>query len=377
MTIILSIGLFMSLFLIILIIGKKNRGDTDKYLLSMLTVYALTIGGAYTDLYNRNNGYPFPHLMNISWLFLLLHGPFLWLYIKSLMVREFRFKHIHLLHFVPFALFMILHYFAFLHLPGEEKTRIVHDELFRNDLLFKISVPSIGISTITYNIWALILLRMHRKNIKNQFSNIENIDLKWLRTLVIAALIVFSVNVVLFNLNNLFYFAGYYDLSLIAYVFASFYVLFLGFFGIRQGRIFVDTQAEVIRQTPEPDKQELLKPGEKRDFSDTIIRLTRVMEQEQPYFDPELTLSKLSGFLHIKPEALSEVLNSELNQNFFDYVNKYRIEEFKIRCLSKDNKHLSIMGIAYECGFNSKASFYRAFKKFEGIPPTAYISKVS
>ena len=77
MTIILSIGLFMSLFLIILIIGKKNRGDTDKYLLSMLTVYALTIGGAYTDLYNRNNGYPFPHLMNISWLFLLLHGPFL------------------------------------------------------------------------------------------------------------------------------------------------------------------------------------------------------------------------------------------------------------------------------------------------------------
>lgn len=78
-----------------------------------------------------------------------------------------------------------------------------------------------------------------------------------------------------------------------------------------------------------------------------------------------------------KPEIISEVLNSSLNQNFFDYINKYRIEDFKIKCLNKENKHLSIMGIAYECGFNSKAAFYRAFNKFEAISPTAYISKVS
>jgi AraC-like DNA-binding protein len=66
---------------------------------------------------------------------------------------------------------------------------------------------------------------------------------------------------------------------------------------------------------------------------------------------------------------------ASLNQNFFDYINKYRIEEFKIKCLGKENKHLSVMGIAYDSGFNSKAAFYRAFNKFEGISPTAYIVK--
>jgi AraC-like DNA-binding protein len=102
-----------------------------------------------------------------------------------------------------------------------------------------------------------------------------------------------------------------------------------------------------------------------------------LMKSQQPYLDPELSLAKLSHLMQVKPETLSEVLNSYLNQNFFDFVNKHRIDDFKVICLDKDNKHLSIMGLAYECGFNSKAAFYRAFNKFEGISPTAYISKVS
>lgn len=101
------------------------------------------------------------------------------------------------------------------------------------------------------------------------------------------------------------------------------------------------------------------------------------MEEEQPYLDPELNLAKLSNMMGTKPELISEVLNSSLKQNFFDFINKHRIEDFKIKCLSEENKHLSIMGIAYDCGFNSKAAFYRAFNKFEGSSPSAYISKGS
>ena len=377
MQILLIIGFFMSLFLFFLIVGKRDKISTDRFLLCMFAVYALTIGGAYLEVYNRGNDYPYPHLMNISWLFLLLHGPFIWLYIKSLMVSDFRYKHIHLLHFTPFVLFFILQYFSFLRLPGEEKLLIVQNELFRNSLLFKVSIPYIGISTITYNVWALILLRKHRLNMENHFSNIENIDLKWLKTLVIVSLVVFSINVFLYNLNNIIQFAGYYELSQIAYIFATFYVLYLGFFGIRQGKIFVDYPTIALEQNRKTIKQEALKINEKKDFSKTINKLIRLMEQEQHYLDPELNLSRLSNLLQTKPEVLSEVLNSSLNQNFFDYINKYRIEEFKIQCLNKDNMHLSILGIAYECGFNSKAAFYRAFNKFEGNPPTTYISRVS
>ncbi len=105
--------------------------------------------------------------------------------------------------------------------------------------------------------------------------------------------------------------------------------------------------------------------------------LTEFMKQQRPYLDPEVTIAVLSAQLKVKPEFLSEILNAVLKQNFFDFINKYRIGEFKNKCLKASNRHLSIVGMAYECGFNSKAAFYRAFKKFEGISPSAYISQVS
>ncbi len=101
------------------------------------------------------------------------------------------------------------------------------------------------------------------------------------------------------------------------------------------------------------------------------------MEREHPYLDPEINITKLSRMLDVRPEYLSEVLNDKLGQNFFDFINRYRIEAFKTQCISETNKHLSIVGIAYSCGFNSKASFYRAFKKFEGKTPIAYMQSVS
>ena len=152
------------------------------------------------------------------------------------------------------------------------------------------------------------------------------------------------------------------------------YVLFLGYFGIRQGNIFINN----VRGTGKSgDESPLNEPGSPViTTDDDFIRiLSRHMEEKQPYLDPEITISRLSELLDVRIEFLSEVLNSQLNQNFFDFINKYRVEEFKIQSILKANSHLSIMGIAYNCGFNSKASFYRAFKKFEGISPTAFIER--
>ena len=90
MTIVLILGFFMSLFLLVLLAGKKNKPQADKILFAMIAVYALTIGGPFIEIYNRNNDFPYPHLMNNAWLFLLLHGPLLWLYVKTLTVKDFR-----------------------------------------------------------------------------------------------------------------------------------------------------------------------------------------------------------------------------------------------------------------------------------------------
>jgi AraC-like DNA-binding protein len=377
MAVVLIVGFFMSLFLFALLLGKKNKFIVDKVLLSIFAVYALTIGGTYIELYNVQNNYPFPHLMNISWLFLLVHGPLLWFYVKSLTTPLFKFKPIHLLHFVPFVFYCIFHSFNFISLSAEEKIFYVISGAQKTKILAMVGTVVIGVSTIGYNIVALILLRNHIRNIKNAFSFIEDKDLKWLKTLVIASLVVFSVNVLLYNLNYYLHFSEYFALTQVAYTFSTIYVLYIGYFGIKQGRIFVDYPTDIIEHIQKPIKQVDPRTADNKDYSSIISKLTSLMEVEQPYLDPELNLAKLSSLMKTKPDIISEVLNSSLNQNFFDFINKYRIEEFKLKCLSKENKHLSVMGIAYDCGFNSKAAFYRAFNKFEGISPTVYISKVS
>lgn len=372
----LLIGFSFSLFLIALVIGKRNKTLNDKVLISMFAVYALTTGGTYIELYNVENNYPFPHLMNINWLFLLLHGPLLWLYVKSLTVADFRLKPIHGLHLAPFVAIFILHYSTFLHLTAEEKLFQVKDGTFTTNWYFTLGVVAVGVSSIGYNILALRLLKKHLISIKNTFSNIEDKDLQWLKTLVIASLVIFTINVSLYNLNNYLRFADYYTLAKVAYSFSTVYVLYIGYHGIRQGTVFVSDANAVLAQHS-LSSQESDFNSNVNSYLETIYKLSRLMEDEQPYLDPELNLAKLSSLMRSKPEAISEVLNSHLGQNFFDYINKHRIEEFKIKCLSKEYKHLSIMGIAYECGFNSKAAFYRAFNKFEGISPTGYMARVS
>jgi YesN/AraC family two-component response regulator len=306
----------------------------------------------------------------------LLHGPFLWLYIKHLTNENMKLRRIHMLHFAPFIFYSVFHYFNFLSLPSDEKI-LLTNQLFATRIAPKIGTLIIGLSTVGYNIIVLFMLKTHRKNIRNKFSNIENIELNWLRTFVVASLVIFSINVLLFILNNHMQFTEDHKLSQVAYSFSAVYVFYIGYFGIRQGQIFVDNPGKTVEKSHERQLQKETVNIEKKDYSHIISKLTIFMEIEQPFLDPELSLAKLSDLLQIKPEILSEVLNASLNQNFFEYINKYRVEEFKIQCLKQDKKHLSVIGIAYDCGFNSKAAFYRAFNKFEGMSPTTYISKVS
>ncbi|MBE9509420.1 MAG: helix-turn-helix domain-containing protein [Bacteroidetes bacterium] len=376
MNYILIIGTFEAIFLILLLLSKKNKTRSDLFLGIILSLYASSIFTTYIEIYNIQNNFPYPQIINLNWLIMFLHGPALWFYIKSLSSPVFRFKLTYLLHFIPFLAFLIAHYFNFINLPAVEKIHIAKSELFKDQAFYKISVLSIGISTISYNLWALKLIQKHRHNLLFNFSKIEDIDLNWLRILTIASLICFGVNHALFNLDLIFHYASHKILSLTVYSFASVYILVIGYFGLQQKKVFVNRDIE--NQLTFDKSARIKRSGTSRKEDNEFINiLLSFMEQKQPFLDPEITISKLSELLKVKTEYLSEILNLHLNRTFFDFINKYRVEEFKVQCVSETNSHLSIMGIAYNCGFNSKASFYRAFNKFEGISPSAYIQNVS
>ena len=110
----------------------------------------------------------------------------------------------------------------------------------------------------------------------------------------------------------------------------------------------------------EPQKEKFLK------------KLLGHMETAKPFQEPELTISQLGGQLKIPPYSLSQVINEKLQCNFLDFINGYRVEAAKKLLADKNHKHLTILSIAYEVGFNSKTAFYSAFKKQTGKTPTAF-----
>ncbi len=103
-----------------------------------------------------------------------------------------------------------------------------------------------------------------------------------------------------------------------------------------------------------------------------VRRLLETMEKEKLYLDSDLTLQKLARRLSIHPHHLSQIINERLNQNYFDFINSYRIEEAKKRLIDPSEKHFSILAIAGEVGFNSKSAFNSVFKKYVNMTPSEW-----
>ena len=105
-------------------------------------------------------------------------------------------------------------------------------------------------------------------------------------------------------------------------------------------------------------------------------KLLQFMETNKPYLKSDLKISELADSLSIPYYQLSQLINDEFLVNFYDFINKYRVEEAK-RLLIEDNRNYKILAIAYEVGFNSKATFNRVFKKFTDLTPSEFKEKFS
>ncbi|MCI4670438.1 MAG: helix-turn-helix domain-containing protein [Bacteroidia bacterium] len=106
-------------------------------------------------------------------------------------------------------------------------------------------------------------------------------------------------------------------------------------------------------------------------------RLSQFMKQEQPFLNPSLSLRSLAAQIDIHPNQLSWLLNERLGKNFNEFINHFRVEHFKSLVVAPKNSHISLIGLAYESGFNSKTAFNTTFKKLTGTTPGAYLKEQS
>jgi ligand-binding sensor domain-containing protein/AraC-like DNA-binding protein len=106
-----------------------------------------------------------------------------------------------------------------------------------------------------------------------------------------------------------------------------------------------------------------------------LQQLQKIMEEEKPFLDPELSLQKLAERIGITREDLSHVINEQLGRNFKNFINEYRIEEAKRKLVDPQENQFVLLKIAFDVGFNSKSAFNASFKKSTGLSPSEYRKK--
>jgi AraC-like DNA-binding protein len=146
-------------------------------------------------------------------------------------------------------------------------------------------------------------------------------------------------------------------------------VFIIGYKGLIQPEIFSSDDVVV---PAEKYKQSNLSRQESEEYRTKLMEL---MEKEKPFLQENLTIKELSEQLSISPRHLSQVLNERLGQNFYDFINRYRVEEAKKRLIEYGDQKKSILSIGYDVGFNSKSTFNTVFKKYTKMTPTQYREK--
>uniref|UniRef100_UPI003218E5F0 helix-turn-helix domain-containing protein n=1 Tax=Chryseobacterium sp. TaxID=1871047 RepID=UPI003218E5F0 len=148
------------------------------------------------------------------------------------------------------------------------------------------------------------------------------------------------------------------------------YLLCIVFFSLRQSIVF--NQQATLDMDVVAVKQEKTNVQDTSHSDILSQRLLKFMETDSPYLDEELSLQKLSLLMNVSTHQLSQTINQGLNTNFYKFVNAYRIKEVKKKLKDPEFEKYSILGIAFESGFNSKSTFNKIFKEETGITPSEF-----
>ncbi|MGE8554808.1 MAG: helix-turn-helix domain-containing protein [Chryseobacterium jejuense] len=217
-------------------------------------------------------------------------------------------------------------------------------------------------------------IRKHQKRIETISSNTENIDLQWLIKLSFLLFVTIIITVG-YELFNTFVYKMHQHLVMdLLFLFILYSTLY---YVLRQKEIYPVNKSqreellsiELENETEETSRKKIIPDDE---FESLKQRLITVMETGKPYLDGELNLLKLSDLIQINAHQLSYLLNTGFQENFFYFVNKYRVEHAKKMLTDSSFHKLSILGIAFESGFNSKTAFNTIFKKMTGMTPTEF-----
>lgn len=379
---IILLGAVQGVFLTFALLNVKDTYLAHRFLAILALVFSL--GLAMEFLYKVDFYKSFPHFLAISEPVTLLYAPLAYLYIKTLTfsyTSDYSKKVYY--HFVPFLLsyFILIPFFA---LDVEIKLAIENDMKLGNEVdeisnqllaaiiglvgLMVFSVVQIGV----YLILSFRCLSRYSKRIKNQYSDIEKINLGWLKNILVMLIGLYILYLADIFLSNVL---GYDELSDFLNLMIVIMIYTLGYLGLKQPVVFqVDkNKRNDAKRSNKDDTVKYAKSSLDTGMSTSLLfELLEMIKNDKPYLDGDLNLPQLSKQIGVSPNYLSQVINEQLNQNFYNFINYYRVQEAKWLMSENLQNQPSIIMIAELSGFNSKSAFYKAFKFHTDMTPSQF-----
>lgn len=330
-----------------------------------LAILAVNLHIGYMMLLDTNLDNMFPQLLWMPYSFLTAVGPLLYFYVQE---RTGNSPKRILQHLIPLVVEVAL--------QGIMIGYAIHrDQLYYNTPFYFYFTPAIylaaGVSLFYYLWLSLRLIKGYETWAIDNFSNLKEVTLRWLVRFIISFRILWMVWIPFTAIFLIFF---KYQLQYPAVV-LTLYLLLLGgtylAFGIGIAAIRHPHFIVVSRPAERSQSKAFAKLAEStiQAYAD---QLTSLMNREKLYLNENLSLKEVSATLNCDPNLISYILNNHMGKSFHDLINEYRIEDVKAKIADPRWNHLSLLGIALDCGFNSKTTFNRVFRQVTGVTPTEF-----
>lgn len=371
------VGAVQGLVLAAVLADQRTNRAANRLLAALMATMAIYLAaGPY---YRAGLVRVHPHFFAVSYQTPWVFGPLVYLYARAASDRSWRFTRKALLHFVPVTITTIAMMPVYL-MSGREK--IATWERWSVEGVTGIVAyldPAKYALGIAYSAATTLYLVRHRRDVEHGYSNVERVNLRWLFRLSAATgaiwVLVTSLKIAQVSI------AMRDDHVAIA---MALLVYGIGYMGLKQPEVFRFETAESPVQEPKvasvssaADSETSVPRHERARLGDSEAvelkeALVRLMESEQPWKESELTLPDLASRLNSTPHKVSAVLNAEMQQTFYDFVNGYRVREVQRRIRAGDARSLKMLALAMDAGFASKSAFNEVFKKHTSQTPSAF-----
>ncbi|WP_306354175.1 helix-turn-helix domain-containing protein [Flavobacterium sp. '19STA2R22 D10 B1'] len=365
---VIIVFLFFSVFLLTLKSSKKTS-NTLLALFLIITVIDLSV-----YVYFRFVSLP-PNLEMLRIRISFFKSPLWFLYILSLVYTDFRLRPIHLLHAIPYLISLLVLTPGFF--LADETTKEYFFNNYNSMPESKFLHYLSSFQSLFYTIACIIAVRKYRKLLLENYTNSNSLSIYRF---------VIQLIVIDFALSSITEIKGILELHAdpIVFNYARIIMLLLGlafiFWLILKALYYpvlfkgVDSKLELVeKMITEKGPEDITTKEEISPENQALIHeLKTYMEQQEPYLEPSLTIQDLSNQMKMPARDLSILINHNMDQHFFDFVNEYRIQKAMRILKDPERKDLTVLEILYEVGFNSKSSFNTYFKKYTHLTPTAY-----